>query len=32
MLFEIFVANPFTWVIYFFTPFIVMAWLDTKKS
>ena len=32
MLFELFVANPFVWVLYFFTPFIIMAWLDTKKS
>ena len=32
MLFELFVANPFVWVVYFFTPFMIMAWLDTKKK
>ena len=32
MIFELFIVNPFMWVLYFFIPFIIWAWIDTKKA
>ena len=31
MIFELFIANPFMWVLYFFIPFIIWAWIDENK-
>ena len=32
MMFDLLIANPFMWILYFFMFFIVWAWIDEKRK